>query len=162
MPSHERFADLCKFVDETDQLQTQNGLHHSKDRTAAHAANVRIELFPRLWVYPVKRLEIRLDDQIAVAHVRYSADHPLKRQVSHTAALAAKDARKTELIDPRLMGEGDALTRAIRNTPDLLTSIWCDAAPPQPAPGADPRSSAAQAMATMFCRQVRYQANPPR
>ncbi len=62
---------------------------------------------------------------------------------------------QTELINARLTGEGDALAQAIRNTPDLLTFIQCDAAPRPLPPGADLRLRASQAMATMFCRQMR-------
>jgi hypothetical protein len=66
---------------------------------------------------------------------------------------------QTEWIEPRLAGEGDALTRAIRNTPDLLNFIQCTATPPTQLPTAPvaPAARYAQAMASMaaaFCRQL--------
>jgi hypothetical protein len=62
---------------------------------------------------------------------------------------------QTELVDVRLEGEGDALTRAIRNTPDLLNFIQCDVAPtPLPA-DADARMRLVQTMSLSFCRQLR-------
>jgi hypothetical protein len=62
---------------------------------------------------------------------------------------------QTEWINPRLEGEGEALARAIRNTPDLLNFIQCDAAPQPLPPNADLRLRASQAMANVFCRQMR-------
>jgi hypothetical protein len=63
---------------------------------------------------------------------------------------------QTELIDPRLPGDGDALTRALGNTPERLTFIQCDAAPPQLSLNADPRARATQ-MAAASIRS--HQAN---
>jgi hypothetical protein len=62
---------------------------------------------------------------------------------------------QTELINPQLAGEGDALAQAIRSTPDLLNFIQCDAVPRPLPPNADLRLRASQAMATTFCRQMR-------
>lgn len=57
---------------------------------------------------------------------------------------------QTERIDPRLTGTGDALMRAIRNTPDLQNFIQCPAPlPPRPF-GRGP----VQVMAMTFCRQL--------
>ena len=60
----------------------------------------------------------------------------------------------TERIDPRLPGEGDALTRAIRSTPDLFNFIQCETTPPRVPPGS-PRPTVTQVMAISFCRQLR-------
>jgi hypothetical protein len=62
---------------------------------------------------------------------------------------------QTELVDVRLGGEGDALTRAIRNTPGLLNFIQCDVAPPPLPAGADARMRLVYTVSGSFCRQLR-------
>ncbi|HEX4346111.1 MAG TPA: hypothetical protein VHZ73_00975 [Vicinamibacterales bacterium] len=86
-------------------------------------------------------------------------DQPLAADSFNVVLVDGADTKsptvQTLLVDSRLTGDGDALTRAIRNTPDLLNFIQCDTGAPQPARGGDPRTRAMLAMATTFCRQLR-------